>query len=133
MTAAIIGVSGGILTILLFLILRGFDRKIIFGLILSGIGFLYVGFVWTRQQDLIINSVQAIFFVFIAYYGVHKNLTVLAAGFFLHGIWDISYPFFRDLSLIPPDYDIFCLAIDFVLGAYVLLFRKHFQPALPKG
>ncbi len=130
MTAAIIGVSGGILTILLFLILRNFDKKIIYGLILSGIGFLYVGFVWTDRQDLIINSVQAIFFVFIAYYGVHKSLNVLAAGFFLHGLWDISYPLFRELSLIPPHYDIFCLSIDFVIGAYILMFRKHFQTGM---
>ena len=126
MTAAIIGISGGLLIILLFVILKKFDKRVIYGLILTGIGFLYVGFVWTDLQNLIINSAQAVLFVFIAYYGMQKSIYVLAVGFFLHGIWDITYSLFRDPALIPPHYDLFCLSIDFVMGIYILLFRKQF-------
>ncbi len=126
MTAAIIGISGGFLLIILFSIFKQFDKKIIYSHILSGIGFLYVGFVWTDARSMVINSLQAVLFVFIAYYGIKKNSSILAAGFFLHGCWDIAYPFFRDPALIPPHYDIFCLSIDFVIGIYILLFKGSF-------
>ncbi len=126
MTAAIIGISLGLLIILFFIILKQFDKTLIYGLILAGIGFLYVGFVWTDMQDLLINSAQAILFVFIAYYGMQKSINILAAGFFLHGVWDITYSLFRDAALIPPNYDLFCLTIDFVIGIYILLYRKKF-------
>ncbi len=74
MTAAIIGISSGLLIILLFEILKRFDKKIIYGLILCAIGFLYVGYVWMNLQALVINSIQAILFLFIAYYGIKKIL-----------------------------------------------------------
>ncbi|MFZ1856761.1 MAG: DUF6010 family protein [Chitinophagaceae bacterium] len=85
MIPVIIGISSGLILILIFIILKQFDKKAVYGLILSGIGFLYVGFVWTDVQALVINSIQAIFFLFLAYYGIKKSLDILAIGFFLHG------------------------------------------------
>lgn len=131
MTAAIIGVASAFIIILLFLLLKQFDRKLIYGLMLSGIGFLYVGFVWTDIPSVIINAIQAIFFLFLAYYGVKKGIYILALGYFLHGSWDIAYPFFRDPALIPPHYDFFCSTLDFVLCAYILVFKKHFPDPHP--
>lgn len=125
MTSAIIGISSGLLIIILFILLKQFDKKIIYGLILCGIGFLYVGFAWSDTRALIINSAQAILFVFIAYFGIKKHITILAAGYFLHGIWDIVYHSFQDSSLIPPQYDLFCLSIDFTIGFYLLLIRNR--------
>jgi len=127
MIAAIIGISLGFLVIFLFEIFKQFDKRMIYGLILSGIGFLYVGFVWTDREDLVVNSVQAVIFVLIAHAGMKKNIYILGVGFFLHGFWDIAYPFFRDPGLIPPDYDLFCLSIDFVMGIYIVIFKKHFS------
>jgi len=127
MLPVIIGISSGLIVILLFVILKQFDKKIIYGLILSGIGFLYVGFAWTDLQALIINSIQAIVFLFLAYYGIKKNLYILAAGYFLHGSWDLAYHLFADSNLIPPQYDLFCLSIDFTIGIYILLFNKQFR------
>jgi hypothetical protein len=126
MTSVIIGISGGLLVILLFSILKQFDKKLIYGLILAGIGFLYVGFTWTDVSSLIITALQAVFFLFFAYYGVKRNLYFLAAGYFLHGLWDLAYDFFRLPNLIPPHYDFFCLTIDFVMGIYILAFKKQF-------
>jgi len=125
MTAAIIGISSGFLIILLVLVKR-FDKSSVYGLILAGIGFLYVGFAWTNLQDLVINSIQAILFLNIAYYGMQRSIYLLAAGFFLHGCWDIAYTFFRNPALIPPHYDIFCSTLDFVIGIYILVFKKQF-------
>jgi hypothetical protein len=126
MTASIIGISSGLLVIL-FVILTRFDKRVVYGLILTGIGFLYVGFVWTNLQELIISAIQAFLFLNIAYYGMQRNIYVLAAGFFLHGCWDIAYTLFSNSRLIPPHYDVFCFTIDFVMGIYILIFRKQFN------
>ena len=126
MTAIAIGIFSGFVTILLAYILKLSDKKVYYGLILSGIGFLYVGFVWTNLQALIIDSIQAIGFLLLAYYGIKKNIHILTIGYFLHGCWDITYRLFLNPALIPPDYDLFCLAIDFTLGIYLLIFSKQF-------
>ncbi len=127
MIPVIIGISSGLILILIFIILKQFDKKAVYGLILSGIGFLYVGFVWTDVQALVINSIQAIFFLFLAYYGIKKSLDILAIGFFLHGCWDIIYNFIAVPGLIPPQYDLFCLAIDFTIGFYILFLNKQLR------
>jgi hypothetical protein len=132
MTAVIIGVLCGILIITTFILLKRLDKPAIYALILSGIGFLYVGFTWTDTTSLIINCFQAITFLFLAYYGVKKNLLILIAGYFLHGIWDMLYNFFPNPNLIPPHYDLFCLSVDFTIGCY-LLYLKYFSPAKTGG
>jgi hypothetical protein len=121
MTSVIIGISSGLLIIILFILLKQFDKKLIYGLILCGIGFLYVGFAWSDTRALVINAAQAVLFVFIAYYGIKKHIYILAAGYFLHGIWDLVYHMFQDSGLIPPKYDLFCLSIDFTIGFYILV------------
>lgn len=127
MTPVIIGISSGLLTILVFVILRHFEKKIMYGLILSGIGFLYVGFVWTDPQALILNSIQAILFVLLAYFGIKKNIYILAVGYLLHGCWDIAYSLFNEPGLIPPHYDLFCSSLDFTICAYIIIFNKNFS------
>jgi len=124
MIPAIIGISLGLLVILSLVFLKRSDQQIIYGLILSGIGFLYVGFTWSDTSALIITAAQAVFFLLIAWYGVKKTNYFLPAGYFLHGIWDLVYHLFPGSDLIPPHYDLFCLSIDFTMGAY-LLFLKH--------
>ncbi len=126
MTSIIIGISSGFLTILLIGILKHLDKKIVYALILSGIGFLYVGYTWTDISSLIITALQAIFFLFFAYYGVKKNLFFLAAGYFLHGLWDLAYDLFRVPDLLPPHYDLFCLSIDFTIGIYLVILKLRF-------
>jgi hypothetical protein len=123
MTSIVIGISSGFFTILLIGVLKRLDKKLIYGLILSCIGFLYVGFTWTDISSLIITALQAIFFLFFAYYGVKKNLYFLAAGYFLHGLWDLAYDLFRLPNLIPPHYDLFCLSIDFTIGIYLVILK----------
>ena len=122
MIPVIIGISLGLFVILIIALLKRLDKPIVYGLILSGIGFLYVGFTWTDTKALIINSAQAVFFLFIAWYGIKKSLYILGGGYFLHGIWDLVYNLFPASSLIPPHYDLFCLSIDFTIGS---LFANH--------
>jgi len=131
MTALIIGISVALLQIVTFEFLRQFDKDKIYALTLSGIGFLYVGYTWTDTTTVIIASIQAIIFVFIAYYGLTKSLLIMAAGYFLHGLWDIAYHFFLDSALIPPHYDWFCSSLDFVVGAYLIVLYSK-QKSSPK-
>ncbi len=123
MIPIIIGISSGVLVILIFSLLKRIDKQTVYGLILSGIGFLYVGFTWSDTGAIIINGIQAVFFLLIAWYGIKKELYILAAGYFLHGIWDFVYNLFPDSNLIPPHYDLFCLSFDFTIGFYLLFVR----------
>ena len=53
MSPVIIGISSGLLVILIFALLKRIDKPTIYGLILSGIGFLYVGFTWSDTEAFI--------------------------------------------------------------------------------
>lgn len=127
MIPALIGITSGLIVIFLFIVLKFPGKSILYGLILSGIGFLYVGFTWTDLSALIITAIQAIFFLFLAYYGIVKSVYILAAGYFLHGSWDIIYHLLASPGLIPPTYDLFCLSIDFTIGFYIVAFKKQFS------
>ena len=130
MNAIIIGVSLGCLVILTFTVLKGFNKATVYGLILAAIGFLYVGFTWSNMQELIVNIVQAIVFFFIAYYGIKKSIYISAAGYFLHGTWDLVYNLFPNENLIPPHYDLFCWSIDFTMGFYLLVYKYRYDKKL---
>tara|TARA_R110001606_G_scaffold86135_1_gene194937 strand:+ start:745 stop:1140 length:396 start_codon:yes stop_codon:yes gene_type:complete len=121
MTPIVIGITTALLQITLFEVLKNFKKDSIYALTLAGIGFLYVGFTWTDTPTFIITSFQAIVFLLIAYYGLVKNPYILAAGYFLHGLWDIVFPFWLNAALIPPRYDWFCSSLDFTIGIYLIL------------
>lgn len=123
MIPVIVGISSGVLVLLIFSLLKRLDKQTVYGLILSGIGFLYVGFTWSDTGAIIINGAQAVFFLLIALYGIKKDLYILAAGYFLHGIWDLVYNLFPGSNLIPSHYDLFCLSFDFTIGFYLLFIR----------
>lgn len=125
MTAFIIGITSGILLILLLLKLKNADKELLYGLTLTGIGFIYIGFTWSDFYSLLISSLQALVFLFLAFFGLKRNIYILAIGYFLHGIWDIIYSRFDTPGLIPPQYDVFCLTIDFTIGLYLLYFAKQ--------
>ena len=127
MIAASIGISLGVFIILLFEMLKSYDRQVVYGLILTGIGFLYIGFTWSDLESLIINTIQGIFFLALAYYGIKRNMYVLAAGYLLHGSWDFAYDFLGQPDLVPPHYDLFCLSVDFTIGIYLLIFARRIQ------
>lgn len=130
MTSLIIGISTGILIILLFVILKRFDKQVVYGLILTGIGFLYVGFTWTDLESLMINSTQAIVFLFLSYYGIKKSIYILSIGYFLHGSWDLAYDLLNKPDLRPPHYDVFCSSLDFIIGIYLLILAKNVSPKI---
>ncbi len=118
-----IGIISGFIIIFSTGIFKRLHQPLVYGLILAGIGFLYPGFAWSSTQALVINSIQAVFFLLLAYYGIQKGLHVLALGYFLHGTWDLLYHLFSDISLIPPQYAQFCSSLDFIIGFYLIYLR----------
>lgn len=127
MASILIGVLSGILIILFIGLLTQLDKKVMYGLILAGIGFLYIGFTWSDLMSVIISSIQAIAFLMIAYYGMRKSMYVLALGYFLHGAWDLLYNVFSVPYIVPPHYHLFCLSLDWTIGVYLLAikYRKN--------
>jgi hypothetical protein len=124
MLSSLIGLATGLVTILGIRIFLKDNERLIYALVLSGIGFLYVGYTWMDTEQLIITCVQAIVFLLLAAYGM-KNIFVLATGYFLHGIWDVIYNYFTAFEHVPPHYDGFCFTVDVVMGAYLLIFKKR--------
>ncbi len=121
MHAALLGIGIALVTILVLSPLKKPGKKIMYSLVLTGIAFLYVGYTWMDLPALSINIVQAVCMSFLAYFGITRNFKWTIAGYFLHGLWDLLYGVFADPSLIPPDYDWFCLIIDFLMGIYLLI------------
>ncbi len=121
MIATLIGISSSLITILIFSLFKRVDKNTIYGLILMGIGFLYIGYTWTDINTVVISGVQALFFMSLAYLGIKKNYWYLVAGFILHGVWDFVYPFFASSDLLPPDYDYFCSTYDIIVGVYLII------------
>lgn len=130
MIAVIIGIVSGLATILIIGLLKKIDKPTIYGLVLTGIGFLYVGYTWTNLQALVVNALQAIFFLFLAYFGIKKHINFLIAGYFLHGSWDLVYDLFPSSNLLPPHYDLFCLSIDFTMGFYLVLIKYRVKKSV---
>lgn len=123
MNAAMIGTLVGISVILFITMLRGFEKWTLYALTLTGIGFLYVGYTWSDPLSLGVNAVQAVFFVFLSYYGIRKDITFLTVGYFLHGLWDLAYDYLQLPALRPPHYDLFCFMIDFIIGVYLAILQ----------
>ena len=119
-----IGVSTDVLLIVSLSILKRIDKQVFYGLVLAGIGFLYVGLAWTNLESLIINSIQAFAFGWVWHYEKHY---ILATGYFLHGAWDLAYDILRQPDLLLPHYDLFCLSFDFTLGIYLLIFARNIK------
>jgi hypothetical protein len=132
MIALIIGVSLGLTIIGFIALLKHLNKHTIYGLILSAIGFLYVGFTWTDLFSVIVCGLQAVVFLFIAYYGSQNRMALLGTGYVLHGIWDLAFNQITSSTLIPPHYDLFCMAIDFTMGFYLIILsvKKEASPAL---
>ncbi|TSD66322.1 hypothetical protein FFF34_002660 [Inquilinus sp. KBS0705] len=121
MNAIIIGMVTGLAAILTINLLKQFSTSLVYALVLSGIGYLYVGFNWSDTLLLAICTVQSVIFLLIACYGAQRSMLILASGYFLHGIWDLLFDLFPNTGLMPPHYDLFCLTIDFTMGIYLVI------------
>lgn len=118
----LIGILVTIVIILFLEIFRQFDKKIIATLTLTGIAFIYIGFVWRDIFELFVVSISVLVFMLFSYYGYTRSYIFIILGLILHGLWDLVFPNFS--NSIPKGYDIFCLTVDFLLAAYFYIRLK---------
>ncbi|TMI78135.1 MAG: hypothetical protein E6H10_17705 [Bacteroidetes bacterium] len=111
-----IGLITTIVIIALVEILKFLEKRLIGALTLVGIAFIYIGFSWNDILSLTYAILGAAVFFVLSYFGYKNNFILIILGLFLHGIWDILFPYFS--STAPEGYGIFCLTIDFLLAMY---------------
>jgi hypothetical protein len=110
------------------LLSKHFSAKLMAATILCSIAFIYVGFSLMKNT---VNSIAlevsvAVVFYFISVIGYSKNNFLLAYGIALHGIWDLLHHNGALITTDIPNYwPIYCLVVDFILGAYFFfVFKK---------
>jgi hypothetical protein len=129
--ALIIGISLGFISILFSRLLKQIDEKAFYGLMLAAIGALYVGLPGPTQH-LYYQLHTSFFFGTLAYLGIRKSMYFMAAGFMLHGTFDLVYSLFPVPDLRPPHYDAFCWSIDWVIGVYLFIIAYRQLNAVTK-
>ncbi len=78
------------------------------------------------------ESVGIIAFILVAVIGFKRNLWLVAAALFLHGVYDIFHPHLIANPGVPVWWPQFCSAYDVVAAAYLagLLLRRKAQPEI---
>lgn len=95
-----------------------------FAIVLVLIAGIYVGFAIEdgRQKKLLLEAIVAICFCAIALMGMWKWPIIIAAGYFLHGIWDLLHHPINIGARVKKWYPPACLAYDWLVGAYIYFY-----------
>jgi|AntRauTorckE5430_2_1112549.scaffolds.fasta_scaffold00275_4 hypothetical protein len=95
------------------------DKLAAGSLILTAIGFIYVGFSGDDLVQTTVNSAQALGIWLLAYGGLRKNALLIPLGLVLHAAWDLGYLFVvPGASIVPEGYELYCVVVDLVLAGY---------------
>ncbi|MBU3026082.1 DUF6010 family protein [Zobellia galactanivorans] len=92
-------------------------------LILTGIAFIYVGFVPTEFPEILFESLHAIAFLLIAYFGLTKDKNLIWIGLVFHSFWDAGH-LYHQVGYLPDGYEVFCIEVDLILAIYFYLRMK---------
>ena len=95
------------------------DKLTAGSLILTGIGFIYVGFAGDDTPLLIVNGTQAMVVWLLAYGGLRKNPMLIPLGLLLHAAWDLGYHYLVDGTGIPEGYEMYCVVVDLGLAGWL--------------
>ena len=98
-----------------------FDRLTAGSLVLTAIGFIYVGFAGDDSILLLVNGTQALVIWLLAYRGLRKNPMLIPLGLLLHATWDLGYHYLVDGTGIPEGYEMYCVVVDLGLAGYFYL------------
>lgn len=98
-----------------------FDRLIAGSLILTAIGFIYVGFAGDDTILLLVNGTQALVIWLLAYGGLRKNPMLIPLGLLLHAAWDLGYHYLVTGTGIPEGYELYCVVVDLGLAGWLYL------------
>jgi len=134
MTEIISGIVVAVAIIIISrLVARFFSTKLFAATVLVAIAFIYVGFSLKGNpvNAIILESVMALVFYFLALIGYTRNPSLIAYGIILHGVWDILH---HQSWLVKTDvaayWPLFCLIVDIIDGAYFLyIFNRRANAA----
>ncbi len=125
----IIGVVSAVIIVALAKFTK-FERDLSFyPTILIVIGLLYVLFavIDGRIWVVLFESLFAILFTTIAIIGFKKSEIIVGIGIMLHGFFDISHHLLIENRGVPIFWAGFCLAIDFLLGVYIIFAKNKLE------
>lgn len=92
-----------------------------FALLLAFIAAIYVGVALAGGSVVVIvvQSIAAVAFIFIALLGLWESPLWLVAGYFIHGLWDALHHWRRQRMALPAWYPPACLVYDWLVGGFV--------------
>jgi hypothetical protein len=131
--AALIGVSVGVLTIVLARIIRG--QRWLYSLGLLTLPSLYANFALQAGEQAVgvKEMIYGIPFVVVglvfAFVSVRQSAVVVGAFWILHALYDLAHGQFVANAGVPGWYPIFCFSVDVVIGAYLLWLSRRIPNA----
>ena len=124
MTAALVGVGVGVLTIVLARIIRGQHWLYSLGLLtlpgLYAFFALRAGEQGVGVEEMVYGIPYVVAGLIFAFVSVRRSAVVVAAFWILHGVYDLTHRHIITNVGVPDWYPIFCFSVDVVIGAYVL-------------
>ena len=133
MIAAIIGVSLGILVILLARSSRGDPRLYSLGLLtlpsLYAFFALRVGDQAAGLKEMIYGLPFLAAGLVFAFVSIRQSAVVVGSFWILHGLYDLAHDQFISNSGVPDWYPAFCFAVDVVIGVYLQWLSRRLPDA----
>lgn len=133
MIEALIGVSVGVLTIILARIIRG--QRWLYSLGLLTLPSLYAFFaLQAGEQPVSVKEMiygvpfvgVGLVFVLVS---VRQSAVVVGVFWILHGLYDLTHSQFITNAGVPGWYPVFCFSVDVVIGAYLLWLSRRIPNA----
>lgn len=117
-----IGVGLGLVTIIFAQFLNREQTTEFFAIILAVIGGAYIGFASLdgRPRQVIVEVAGVVTFTLCSVIGLWFLPILIPIGYIAHGFWDMAHHSHGIKTKITDWYIPFCLAYDWMVGAYIL-------------
>lgn len=91
------------------------------GLFVAGAAYPLMGLPAHALGDMRVELFGVVLFAAFAGLGIVASPWFLAAGWGLHGLWDLALPWVADTGYVPPWYAAACLGFDVVVAAAMVV------------
>ena len=107
--------------------------KLFAATILIAMSFIYVGFAVAENtaEVIIIESIVALIFYFIAIIGYKQDSRILALGILFHGIWDSIHHFTSAAHDSPTYWPLYCFTVDLIWCIYFYMLFTASKTKMP--
>ena len=124
MTAALVGIALGVLTISVARMIRG--QRWLYSIGLLTLPSLYAFFALRAgdqaagMKEMIYGLLYIIAGLLFAFVSVRQSARIVGAFWILHGVYDLVHSHLITNGGVPGWYPVFCFSVDVVIGAYLL-------------